>query len=419
MKRRRKSLLTPERRRVLLAIAAPVLVAIAVALLMRVHNASHMRQLVESGVLAVYDGGQVTDEDVRGYIAHPPTEDSPILRALELTPEDMDGLDSEAPEWLEQEFAQALLKRIIQHIVIVNVLLDENVAVPPDVEEDTNTYREGLMLERLESELDQIAPEITQQEMLSYYAKNPGEFFQEGKRLARHVMVYDESHPSYDDSPEAVTAAVISRELNEGADFHDLVQYSQSETAASDGYLGWVGKGVTSVPFEKALWALDIREITGPVQVGDTLHFIQLIDKIDEGLLPFDQCQDQIRAMLLEQKSMRHRYNLLGLSYPGDEGHEERYHAALLKAAYAKGYDKDEEIAAKTEAYHRFRVADSVFKKRVEAYKRRKGISSDEEPPWLSESVTAQNLLNRFDFKLLVKLNTPESNRPDDHPSDM
>ncbi|MBZ0255702.1 peptidylprolyl isomerase [bacterium] len=355
-----------------------------------------MTNLANKGVLAIYNDGEINEDDIRWYIQHPPQNDSSILRALELTPEDVEGLDREQPDWLEQELAQALLKRIIQHIALIKSLTSNQAKPDPNVSQAVQDYKKSLMMKQMESELDRITPTITRQEMLTYYVQHPEEFYEPGDRLARHIMLSENS------ADAEISVATIEQKLKSGEDFQSLLKYSESETANSDGYIGWVEEGTTAKPFEKALWALDIHEVTGPIQVGDTWHFIQLIDKHEQGLLSFDQCQPQIQIRLIEEKSRQHRLKLLGITNQDSMNAEERYSKALLKAAYEKGYDKDESIIKKVHAFEMYHSADMRFNKKVQ--QRMKFHNDEEDSTWIIESETVKSLLKKAGFKMVVEL---------------
>ena len=367
-----------------------------------------MNQLANQGILAIYKGGDVSETDIRRYIQHPPETDSHILRALELTPEDVEGLDREQADWLEQELAQALLKRIIQHVALLEALTS-NQSDPPieSVSHEVNEYKEDLIKQMMESELDRITPSITRQEMLTYYVQNPQEFYEAGDRLARHIMLREQS------SEEEISLATMTQRLETGEDFQALLQYSESETANADGFIGWIEKGSVAPPFERALWALDIHEVTGPIQVGDTWHYIQLIDKHEQGLIPFEQCQQQIQVRLIEEKSQQHRFKLLGIDNPDAQNIDERYAEALLKAAYEKEFDKDLELIEKVKAFERYKTADALFNEQVQ--KRLKRYRNEDESTWYSENETVKNMLKQLRFQMVVEL-TPIQSVEDDEP---
>ncbi len=367
-----------------------------------------MNHLATQGVLAIYSGGTIEESDIRWYIHNPPKGESPILRALELTPEDVEGLDQEQADWLEQDLAQALLKRIIQHIAIIKTVTEsKGNHLIESVSAAVWHYKEEQLKEMMEAELDSITPSITRQEMLTYYVHNPQEFYKPGDRLARHIMLNSQS------SEAEISPATLMHRLEAGEDFLSLVRYSESETANSDGYIGWLEKGAVSKPFETALWALEVQEVTGPIQVGDTWHFIQLIDKHEQGLVPFEECQAQIQVRLIEEKSLQHRFKLLGIDASDNPSRDETYSEALLKAAYEKGFDKDPNLAQKLKAFEQYNTADALFTQQVE--KRKKRYRNEDESAWYHESETAKDLLNQMGFQLVVILapaNTADSRPP-------
>lgn len=383
----------------ILAFLAPIAAAAAALYLFEGNRTQFMNRMAQQGGLAAYSYGIVDEDDIQQYVEYPPQYDSSILRALELTPEDVDGLDREMPDWLEQEFAQALFKRIIQNIAIIDALHAMNPnGPPPEVQNEARRYRESLMKRKLESELDHILPTVDQAEMLQYYVKNPRRFLQKDERLARHIMLVNDVQDARS------LADSIWERLNQGESFHQLVNLSQSETAAVDGFLGWVEPGTMAAAFEEALWAMEIREVTGPVKVGDTIHFIQLIDLREEGMKSFDESREEIHRLLVEEKRLKHRSELLGLTESVSDGNDAAYQEALLKTAYKRGYDRDETIANQAEAYERYLAADEYFQSYVERHQHSSASALYEESPWSAESLAAQDVLDRIGFQMLVKL---------------
>jgi peptidyl-prolyl cis-trans isomerase D len=85
---------------------------------------------------------------------------------------------------------------------------------------------------------------------------------------ARHVLVADEA-----------TATSIRAQLVAGADFATLAAQDSIDTGSKDkgGDLGWFGKGTMAPAIETAAFALNIGEISQPVQSTDGWHIIQLL----------------------------------------------------------------------------------------------------------------------------------------------
>lgn len=388
-------------------------------------------RLVKSGVLALFDNGMVTHEDISRYFKNPPTneypdssmDDSPILRALEMTLDDVSELDLEKPEWFSSPPGQRLIARIIKHIALIKYL-----NIQPDsqnqtaMDHETKGYREFLMIQRMEEDLAKVNPTITEEEKMDYYIKNPDEFFQEGKRQVRHIMVYDENDTANTpDDPFQTTPDQIRIRLESGEDFRKLVYKSKSDSAANEGVLGWLSHGMLTQEVDKEVWSMEVGEIRGPIKIGNTYHFVHLLKEQPEGLIPFEECKEKIRTILEEEKRALYRYKFLGLpeevAYSPDPQYTQQYHQAMLKAAYAREWDKNMDIVQKSDAYTQYRKADALFKNYVDQLRQIRHLPKDTETTWMMEEESANKLLKKMKFRVLIKLNnTAFSNLPETAP---
>jgi hypothetical protein len=268
------------------------------------------------------------------------------------------------------------------------------------------------MIERMEEDLSRVKPIITQEELMDYYINNPSEFHQEGKRLARHIMLIDNSSSPKTGDPFQNTQEQILTRLQSGEDFRKLVASSRSESASNNGLLGWLPKGVLAEEFEKELWSMEVGEIRGPIKIGEMIHFIHLLDEQPQGLLPFQQCREQIQRILEDDKRTVYRYKFLGLpeeiAYSPDPQYTHEYRRALLQAAYARDWDKNMEVVKKTEAFTQYRRAELLFKEAVDKLRQIHHISKESDDAWQYEKETANKLLKKMKFRILIQLDSSQ-----------
>lgn len=131
-----------------------------------------------------------------------------------------------------------------------------------------------------------LAEDVTDEQIEEYY--NQGKY----ELNARHILVADEE-----------TARAVIEKLNAGEDFAALAkEYSTDGSASSGGELGWFTVGSMVDEFNNAAYALEINEISEPVQTQFGFHIIQVTDKRevkDYGTL--EEKEDEIRKTLAQK----------------------------------------------------------------------------------------------------------------------
>jgi len=81
--------------------------------------------------------------------------------------------------------------------------------------------------------------------------------------------------------PDLDQAKKIKAEVDAGADFGRLARdYSESETAADDGLVGWIAKGQLGPTLEAAVFEPAIGDVTDPIEVdGDGIYIYQVLEE--------------------------------------------------------------------------------------------------------------------------------------------
>ncbi|MFW9610634.1 MAG: peptidylprolyl isomerase [Fluviibacter sp.] len=95
---------------------------------------------------------------------------------------------------------------------------------------------------------------------------------------ARHILIKVTEITSESEAKQKITQ--VQQRLKSGEDFAALAKlYSQDGSAQKGGDLGWLYPGDTVQPFEQAMNALKVNEISGPVQSPFGFHLIQVLER--------------------------------------------------------------------------------------------------------------------------------------------
>ena len=109
---------------------------------------------------------------------------------------------------------------------------------------------------------------------------------------AKHILVGTEEE-----------AKEVKERLTKGEDFATVAKEKSKDKNAEGGDLGFFSRGQMLKPFEEAAFALDVGEISDPVQTQFGWHIIKLEEKRDQKLPGFDDVKEAIKTQLVAQKA--------------------------------------------------------------------------------------------------------------------
>ena len=109
---------------------------------------------------------------------------------------------------------------------------------------------------------------------------------------ARHILVETEAE-----------AKDVAERLKKGEDFATVAKEKSKDSNAEGGDLGFFTRGQMLKPFEEAAFALDIGQISEPVQTQFGWHIIKVEEKRDQALPAFDQVKEAILSQLVQQRA--------------------------------------------------------------------------------------------------------------------
>jgi foldase protein PrsA len=128
--------------------------------------------------------------------------------------------------------------------------------------------------------------EPTEDDLYGYYESNIVRYDVAEEIRASHILLADEE-----------TALDVHAQLMAGGDFTELAaEYSEDRAnSQSGGDLDWFGRGQMVTEFEDAAFALEIGEISEPVQTQFGYHIIQLTDRVEAHTPTLDEIRDEVR----------------------------------------------------------------------------------------------------------------------------
>ncbi|GGA34900.1 peptidylprolyl isomerase [Pelagibacterium lentulum] len=136
---------------------------------------------------------------------------------------------------------------------------------------------------------DAIEAQITDERIAAAYEALSSEFEGETEYRARHILV-----------PTLEEAQSIREEIEGGRTFADAAgEYGTDGTRQTGGDLGYFVAGQMVGPFEQAVFAMEVGELSEPVETQFGWHLILLEDQREASPPPLDQARGQIAQQLL------------------------------------------------------------------------------------------------------------------------
>ena len=117
----------------------------------------------------------------------------------------------------------------------------------------------------------------------------------------RHILIKTSTVMSDESARQRLE--VIRQRIQNGESFQDMAKrFSNDSSAPQGGELGWINPGETVPPFEKAMNALQVGEVSQPVQSSFGWHLIQVEERRSQDMAEQFQ-RNQVRQVLFERRS--------------------------------------------------------------------------------------------------------------------
>ncbi|WP_427339616.1 peptidylprolyl isomerase [Caloranaerobacter sp. DY30410] len=225
----------------------------------------------ESRVLATVNGKQITEKDV-----------DLLLRNLG---------PQRAMQFYSEEGRKRLLDELINQELIYLDALESGLDSDEEFLAELEYMKQNLLKQfAVRKLLENIS--IEEEELVTFYSDNKEKFKKPETVRARHILVDTESE-----------ANKIIEEIKSGLNFEDAAKrYSKCPSKANGGDLGYFTRGKMVKEFENASFELEKGQMSEPVKTSFGYHIIEILDKKEEEISPFEAVKDQIKNQLIAAK---------------------------------------------------------------------------------------------------------------------
>lgn len=149
--------------------------------------------------------------------------------------------------------------------------------------------------------------EVNKEDARRYYDEHQSDFGAPEERQAAHILiaVAAATPQAEQDAAKAKSEQLLQQVSKTPARFAELAKLNSQDTgsAANGGDLGFFGRGMMAKPFEDAVFALKVGEISGLVKSDYGYHIIKLVAVKPSRALPFDEAREGVVNKLRQQKA--------------------------------------------------------------------------------------------------------------------
>ena len=176
---------------------------------------------------------------------------------------------------------KGIYEQLIQQEVLAQSVGELGPRVLATLDNDKRGLISGLAMERV------VAEAVTDEALQAAYDTRFKDAAPQTEYNAAHILVATQEE-----------ADAIKTELAGGADFAEIAKAKSTDTGsgANGGDLGWLGLGMMVKPFEDAVVAAKVGEVSGPIQTDFGFHLILVKETRVAEKPTLDQLRDELAA---------------------------------------------------------------------------------------------------------------------------
>ncbi|HEX4963344.1 MAG TPA: peptidyl-prolyl cis-trans isomerase [Thermoanaerobaculia bacterium] len=154
--------------------------------------------------------------------------------------------------------------------------------------------KNNLRMQEVRGREIQSRVKVDEEDLRRYYRKNLEQFRQPEQVQLREVVVLEEGGAA---AERRKTADAIRAKVQGGSSLADAVAELAKKGATSNVIeLGWVSPNDLDKNLETAVWKLPVGALSEPVEARGGLHVVQVIDRRESRIPPFNEVSTAIQA---------------------------------------------------------------------------------------------------------------------------
>lgn len=215
-------------------------------------------------------------------------------------------LDTEKQKVIEKnpQLKENVLRQLVQSMVLSELARKAGFDKRPDVQEQLKVFTDNFLANEYLRKEVAAKVAVSDDDLKSYYDTHQDEFKTPEMVRARHILIKVDKSASEEDKKQAQKKAEdILSKIKAGEDFAKLAsEFSDDPGSKSKGGdLGFFARGRMVKPFEDAVLALKVGEVSGIVESPFGYHIIKAEERKDAGVEPYDTAKDKIKQKLVQE----------------------------------------------------------------------------------------------------------------------
>jgi parvulin-like peptidyl-prolyl isomerase len=160
--------------------------------------------------------------------------------------------------------------------------------------------RQGRMVDTLVERITADVPEPSEKQLREHFEAHADEYRKPERAQAQHILIKPASAGAADRETARSKLLEIRDKIREGASFAEqAAAHSECPSGRkTGGSLGWFSRGMMLPELEKALFPLQIGEVSDVVETPLGLHIVGKIGSEPASESEFDDVRDKIREFL-------------------------------------------------------------------------------------------------------------------------